>query len=87
MNSESASDAWPRAGRPGGAARALLLAIEAYRVTLSPLLGGFCRFQPSCSAYAAEAVRRHGARRGSLLALRRLLRCQPFHRGGFDPVP
>jgi putative membrane protein insertion efficiency factor len=64
-----------------------LLAIEAYRVTLSPLLGGFCRFQPSCSAYAAEAVRRHGARRGSLLALRRLLRCQPFHRGGFDPVP
>jgi putative membrane protein insertion efficiency factor len=64
-----------------------LLAIEAYRVSLSPLLGGFCRFQPSCSVYAAEAVRRHGARRGSLLAVRRLLRCQPFHRGGFDPVP
>jgi len=63
------------------------LAIEAYRVSLSPLLGGFCRFQPSCSVYAAEAVRRHGARRGSLLAVRRLLRCQPFHRGGFDPVP
>ena len=87
MNSGSASGAWPRVERPGVAARALLLAIEAYRVSLSPLLGGFCRFQPSCSVYAAEAVRRHGARRGSLLAVRRLLRCQPFHRGGFDPVP
>jgi putative membrane protein insertion efficiency factor len=87
VNSSSASDAWPHAARPSAAARALLLAIEAYRVTLSPLLGGFCRFQPTCSAYAAEAVRRHGARRGSLLALGRLLRCQPFHRGGIDPVP
>lgn len=87
MNSGNASGAWPRVERPGGAARALLLAIEAYRVSLSPMLGGFCRFQPSCSVYAAEAVRRHGARRGSLLAVRRLLRCQPFHRGGFDPVP
>ena len=87
MNSGSASDAWPPAERPSVAARGLLLAIEAYRVSLSPLLGGFCRFQPSCSVYASEAVRRHGARQGTLLALRRLLRCQPFHRGGFDPVP
>jgi putative membrane protein insertion efficiency factor len=87
VNSGSASDAWRLAERPGVAARALLLGIEVYRVTLSPLLGGFCRFQPSCSVYAAEAVRRHGARRGALLAVRRLLRCQPFHRGGFDPVP
>jgi putative membrane protein insertion efficiency factor len=61
--------------------------IEAYRLTLSPLLGGFCRFQPTCSRYAEEAVRRHGARRGSALALRRLLRCHPFRPGGFDPVP
>jgi putative membrane protein insertion efficiency factor len=61
--------------------------IEAYRVALSPLLGGFCRYQPSCSAYAQEAIRRHGAGCGARLALRRLLRCHPFHRGGFDPVP
>ncbi|HKZ33153.1 MAG TPA: membrane protein insertion efficiency factor YidD [Vicinamibacteria bacterium] len=54
---------------------------------LSPLLGGHCRFWPSCSAYAEEAIRRHGARRGAALALARLLRCQPFHRGGIDPVP
>ena len=87
MNTESASSAsWP--GRGGRlAARALLLLIEAYRVTLSPLIGGFCRFQPSCSCYAEEALLKHGARRGSLLALRRLLRCHPFHPGGPDPVP
>ena len=87
MNSRSASGAWPPAERAGVGARILLLAIEAYRVSLSPLLGGFCRFVPSCSVYAAEAVQRHGARRGGLLALGRLLRCRPFHKGGFDPVP
>jgi putative membrane protein insertion efficiency factor len=54
---------------------------------LSPVLGGFCRYQPSCSLYAQEALRRHGARRGATLALRRLLRCHPFRPGGFDPVP
>lgn len=69
------------------AARALLLSIEVYRVTLAPLIGGFCRFVPSCSVYAEEAIRRHGAASGAVLAVRRLLRCQPFHRGGFDPVP
>jgi uncharacterized protein len=73
--------------RPALPARLLLLALEAYRALLSPLLGGHCRFWPSCSVYAEEAVRRHGARRGSWLALRRLLRCQPFARGGIDPVP
>jgi putative membrane protein insertion efficiency factor len=72
---------------PGPAARGLLLAIDVYRVTLGPLLGGHCRFYPSCSQYAEEAVRRHGAWTGSGLAARRLLRCHPFHRGGFDPVP
>jgi uncharacterized protein len=65
----------------------LLLVVEAYRVALAPLLGGHCRFWPSCSHYAEEAIRRHGARRGAALAIRRLLRCQPFHRGGIDPVP
>jgi putative membrane protein insertion efficiency factor len=65
----------------------LLLGIEAYRLLLSPLLGGHCRFWPSCSAYAEEALRRHGAGRGTLLAVRRVLRCHPFHRGGVDLVP
>lgn len=72
---------------PGTAARILLLLIEGYRLVLSPLLGGFCRYQPTCSVYGAEAVRRHGARRGAFLALRRVLRCHPFRPGGFDPVP
>lgn len=61
--------------------------IQAYRWLISPLLGPSCRFYPSCSAYALEAVDRHGALRGSWLALRRLLRCHPFNRGGYDPVP
>jgi len=72
---------------PALAVRGLLLLIEAYRVTLSPLLGGLCRYEPSCSRYAEEALRRHGAGRGASLALRRLARCHPFRPGGFDPVP
>ena len=72
---------------PPLAVRGLLLLIEAYRVTLSPLLGGLCRYEPSCSRYAEEALRRHGARRGATLALKRLARCHPFRPGGFDPVP
>ena len=74
-------------GRESTAARALLVALEAYRMTLAPLLGGHCRFEPSCSRYASEAITRHGARRGAVLALRRLLRCQPFSTPGYDPVP
>ena len=77
----------PRAGEPRIAARILLLGVNAYRVALSPLLGGFCRYWPSCSLYAQEAIRRHGARRGALLAVKRLARCHPFHPGGHDPVP
>ncbi|MFN8094930.1 MAG: membrane protein insertion efficiency factor YidD [Vicinamibacteria bacterium] len=73
--------------RPSWPARALLLLVEAYRALLAPLLGGHCRYWPSCSVYAEEAVRLHGAARGSLLAARRLLRCHPFHPGGPDPVP
>ena len=87
MSTGSACDALPPAARPRPAARALLLAIDAYRALLAPLVGGYCRFVPSCSLYAAEAVRRHGARRGSILVVRRLLRCHPLHPGGFDPVP
>lgn len=86
MSTDSASGG-SRSGRPGFAAQLLLLLIEAYRLTLSPLLGGFCRYVPSCSAYGAEAIRRHGAARGGWMALRRIGRCHPFHRGGFDPVP
>jgi uncharacterized protein len=67
--------------------RALVLLVRAYQRLVSPLLPPACRFYPSCSAYAAEAVRRHGALRGSLLAVRRLARCHPFHPGGLDPVP
>ncbi len=68
-------------------ARMLTAAIVAYRRYLSPALPARCRFYPSCSAYALEAVTRHGALRGGALAIWRLLRCHPFHPGGFDPVP
>jgi uncharacterized protein len=61
--------------------------LTGYRRFVSPLLGPRCRFYPSCSAYALEAVRMHGALRGSWLAVRRLSRCHPFHAGGLDPVP
>jgi putative membrane protein insertion efficiency factor len=68
-------------------AKLLILLIRVYQVMLSPFVGGACRFQPSCSAYAVEAVATHGALRGSLLAARRLSRCHPLGRAGFDPVP
>jgi putative membrane protein insertion efficiency factor len=58
-----------------------------YIVFLSPFFGGACKFYPSCSNYAREAIERHGARRGTLLALKRLLRCHPFTPGGIDFVP
>lgn len=65
----------------------LLLLIRFYRLALSPLLGANCRFDPSCSAYAEEALARHGAIRGSLLAAKRILRCHPWGGSGYDPVP
>jgi putative membrane protein insertion efficiency factor len=73
---------------PAGAARASLLGlIRLYQLTLSPWLGRQCRYEPTCSHYAAEAVTRHGVRRGVWLAARRLGRCHPWGRSGYDPVP
>jgi uncharacterized protein len=65
----------------------LLCAVRGYQALLSPLFAGSCRYVPSCSQYMAEAIERHGARRGSWLGLRRLSRCHPFGSSGFDPVP
>ncbi len=67
--------------------RLLILLIAAYRYFISPFLGSNCRFHPTCSHYAHEAVVRHGALRGSWLAVRRIGRCHPWHPGGLDPVP
>jgi hypothetical protein len=66
---------------------ALLFALRAYQLALRPLLGANCRFYPSCSEYARQAITRHGAARGSWLAARRVARCHPYHPGGYDPVP
>lgn len=67
--------------------RCVATLIRGYQLVVSPLLPPSCRFTPSCSQYALEAVNRHGALKGSWLAARRLARCHPFHPGGFDPVP
>ena len=67
--------------------RVLVVAIRTYQLVLSPLLGPACRFEPSCSAYARDAIERHGAIRGGRLALVRLGRCHPWGRFGYDPVP
>jgi putative membrane protein insertion efficiency factor len=76
----------PPAGRsPLGSV--LLVLLKTYQLVFSPFYAGSCRFVPSCSVYAMEAVRVHGSVRGSWLALRRLARCHPLCRGGFDPVP
>lgn len=68
-------------------ARILAVPVHAYRLLLSPWLGHGCRFQPTCSAYALEALRVHGGLYGGWLALRRLVRCNPWGGSGFDPVP
>jgi putative membrane protein insertion efficiency factor len=68
-------------------ARLMLAVLRFYRTAVSPVRPAVCRYTPSCSAYAVEAIELHGAWRGGWLAMRRLLRCHPFHRGGHDPVP
>ena len=81
------SPAQPAPARRGIAAHALLALVRGYQVLLSPIVGGACRFQPTCSHYMAEAVTRHGAARGGWLGFRRLARCHPFGSHGYDPVP
>jgi len=65
----------------------LVTVVRGYQMILSPLLPAACRYYPSCSAYAIEALERHGALLGTWLAIRRIVRCNPFRPGGFDPVP
>ena len=65
----------------------LCLLIRSYQLLISPILGPTCRYLPSCSVYATEAIRIHGPLKGSWLAVQRVCRCHPFHRGGYDPVP
>jgi putative membrane protein insertion efficiency factor len=77
-----AAPAWKRLPR-----LALIMGVRAYQIVLSPIFGGACRYYPSCSAYAIEALDKHGAWRGGWMALRRIGRCHPFRPGGFDPVP
>lgn len=78
----------PGSASPFGlAARTLAGAVHVYRWTLRPVIGANCRFEPSCSHYALAVLRSHGATRGSLLAAGRILRCNPWNQGGFDPPP
>lgn len=72
---------------PTAAVRAAVLVVRAYQLVLSPFAGGACRFTPSCSAYAIEALTGHGVRHGMWLALKRVSRCHPFGSSGIDPVP
>ena len=65
----------------------LIALVRGYQISLSPLLPAACRYYPSCSAYAIEALEKHGALRGTWMAMRRIGRCNPFRPGGFDPVP
>jgi len=74
-------------GTPSVAARLLMSSITVYQKVLSPAMGGNCRYYPSCSHYGYDAIRLHGAGRGSWMAVKRIGRCQPFHEGGYDPVP
>ncbi len=75
------------ARRIGPGAQALRGAVIAYQWTLRPFIGAHCRFHPSCSTYALQALEKHGGLKGGWLTVWRLLRCHPFHPGGMDPVP
>ena len=72
---------------PTAMKKIFLVIIRAYQLVLSPFLGQHCRFTPSCSQYASEAISKYGAARGSWLGFKRIIRCQPFCEGGHDPVP
>lgn len=92
QKSPSSSD--ERSGPPrgdvraeGAAARGLVRAVRVYQLVVRPLLPPRCRFAPSCSEYARDAIARHGAVKGVILAARRVARCHPWHPGGYDPVP
>lgn len=85
LREERMSTVWPWVARTPRFL--LILGVRLYQVVLSPVLGGSCRYHPTCSAYAIEALERHGALRGSWLAVKRIGRCHPFRPGGFDPVP
>ena len=87
MNGSDATQSTESAARVGLAARACILGVRGYQRVLGPLLGGQCRFSPSCSFYSIEAFKTHGARRGMALTLRRLGRCHPWGGHGHDPVP
>ena len=76
-----------RAPRPGVAARILRFLVRAYQLAVSPAIAPCCRHLPTCSAYAMGAITEHGALRGGLLSLKRLMRCHPWGTSGFDPVP
>ncbi|MBM3777204.1 MAG: membrane protein insertion efficiency factor YidD [Acidimicrobiia bacterium] len=76
----------PATARVTGPARVALAVLRAYKLVLSPFFAGACRFHPSCADYMGDAIRLHGAGRGTLLGLRRLARCQPLGGSGFDPV-
>lgn len=76
-----------KSAAPSAAARLLALPVHGYRYVVSPLLGSNCRYYPSCSAYALDALAEHGALRGGWLSVRRIARCHPWHEGGYDPVP
>jgi uncharacterized protein len=64
-----------------------LILIKAYQIFISPLIGSNCRYQPTCSHYAAQAIKRFGVMAGTWLAVKRIARCHPWHEGGYDPVP
>jgi uncharacterized protein len=84
---DAAAEAGAHAGRPRLAARLVLKLIRAYQTAISPNLGPLCRYEPSCSHYAYEAVERHGVLRGGWLGVKRLSRCRPYGGRGYDPVP
>ena len=73
--------------RPSGVTTAVVFLVRLYRMGVSPLLGRNCRFEPTCSQYMTQALSKHGVLKGLLLGLRRVLRCHPLSKGGYDPVP